>query len=93
MAGAKKSDSAHETYEVGDIVLAKIKGYPAWPARVSTRARYHYEHGQCAKAKRLFACLNQVIDPETVPLSVKKDRPKGTKATFYCVRFFPMGDQ
>lgn len=33
-----------------------------------------------------------VIDPETVPPSVSKERPSNKKAAFYCVRFFPTGD-
>lgn len=31
-AAAKPKDEA--TYEVRDIVLAKIRGYPAWPGQV-----------------------------------------------------------
>ncbi|KAF8317047.1 hypothetical protein F5887DRAFT_1066632 [Amanita rubescens] len=33
-----------------------------------------------------------VVDPETVPPGVSKERPTSKKATFYCVRFFPTGD-
>ncbi|KAF8634291.1 hypothetical protein AX17_004245 [Amanita inopinata Kibby_2008] len=33
-----------------------------------------------------------VVDPESVPPSVAKERPTNKKATFYCVRFFPTGD-
>ncbi|KAK2464792.1 hypothetical protein APHAL10511_003210 [Amanita phalloides] len=33
-----------------------------------------------------------VVDPESVPPTVLKERPASKKATFYCVRFFPTGD-
>lgn len=90
MAGSKKSDPP-ASVEVGDIVLAKVKGYPPWPARVSSRSILH-----CYRRQRSLSLLPrvlQVIDPETAPPSVKKDRPKGTKTQFYCVCFFPTGDQ
>ncbi|KZT22577.1 Tudor/PWWP/MBT [Neolentinus lepideus HHB14362 ss-1] len=64
---AKKGKTEHEqTYSSRDIVLAKVRGYPAWPG--------------------------MVVDPETVPPHVAKERPQGKKSTFYCVRFFPAGD-
>ncbi|KAJ8502613.1 hypothetical protein ONZ45_g11592 [Pleurotus djamor] len=34
----------------------------------------------------------QVVDPETVPAPVKRERPSGKKTSTYCVRFFPKGD-
>jgi len=51
--------------EVGDVVLAKIRGYPSWPGIV--------------------------VEPEQVPIEVGRERP-GKRQTFYCVRFFPVGD-
>ncbi|KXN91181.1 PWWP domain-containing protein 1 [Leucoagaricus sp. SymC.cos] len=33
-----------------------------------------------------------VVDPETVPGPVMKERPTTKKTHFYCVRFFPTGD-
>jgi hypothetical protein len=33
-----------------------------------------------------------VVNPETVPPAVAKERPTNKKASFYCVRFFPTGD-
>ncbi|TFK53769.1 hypothetical protein OE88DRAFT_1626490 [Heliocybe sulcata] len=64
---AKKGKTEQEqTYSPRDIVLAKVRGYPAWPG--------------------------MVVDPETVPAQVGKERPQGKKSTFYCVRFFPAGD-
>lgn len=32
--GAKAATKA-QSYEYGDIVLAKIRGYPSWPSQVS----------------------------------------------------------
>ncbi|KAF8701078.1 hypothetical protein AX14_000566 [Amanita brunnescens Koide BX004] len=37
-------------------------------------------------------CRVKVVDPDTVPPAVAKERPASKKATFYCVRFFPTGD-
>ena len=34
----------------------------------------------------------QIVDPDSVPPSVTKERPPGKKATCYCVQFFPKGD-
>ncbi|KDQ55619.1 hypothetical protein JAAARDRAFT_133417 [Jaapia argillacea MUCL 33604] len=64
---AKKTKSAGQehTYDLRDVVLAKVRGYPAWPG--------------------------VIVDPESVPVSVKKERPS-KKSNFYCVRFFPAGD-
>ncbi|KAF9456049.1 hypothetical protein BDZ94DRAFT_1276644 [Collybia nuda] len=33
-----------------------------------------------------------VVDPDSVPEQVAKERPGSKKATFYCVQFFPTGD-
>ncbi|KAL0957086.1 hypothetical protein HGRIS_003182 [Hohenbuehelia grisea] len=63
--GATKTPKEPLSYEIRDVVLGKIRGYPPWPG--------------------------MVVDPESVPPTVKRERP-GKKSTFYCVRFFPMGD-
>ncbi|TDL24291.1 Tudor/PWWP/MBT [Rickenella mellea] len=55
-----------QTYEFRDVVLAKIRGFPSWPA--------------------------MIVDPESVPVIVKKEQPTGKKNNFYCVKFFPAGD-
>ncbi|KAF7973272.1 hypothetical protein HWV62_15711 [Athelia sp. TMB] len=61
-----KSGEQESSYAVKDIVLAKIRGFPAWPG--------------------------MVVDPDTVPPAVQKERPTSKKTNFYCVRFFPAGD-
>ncbi|KAF8868464.1 hypothetical protein BD779DRAFT_1676673 [Infundibulicybe gibba] len=53
-------------YEIRDVVLGKVRGYPPWPG--------------------------MVVDPETIPAVVAKERPGGKKTNFYCVQFFPTGD-
>ncbi|TBU24649.1 hypothetical protein BD311DRAFT_552860 [Dichomitus squalens] len=67
--GAKsQSQNKEQTYEVRDIVLAKVRGFPPWPG--------------------------MIVDPDTVPEAVAKERPnaKTKKGNWYCVRFFPAGD-
>ncbi|KAI3599218.1 hypothetical protein WG66_013408 [Moniliophthora roreri] len=34
----------------------------------------------------------QVVEPDTAPPSVLRERPSNKKTTFYCVQFFPTGD-
>lgn len=38
-SGKVAKDLEEQTYEVREIVLAKIRGYPPWPAQVRTRCR------------------------------------------------------
>ncbi|KAG8690583.1 hypothetical protein FRC08_010483 [Ceratobasidium sp. 394] len=64
MAQDKKDSDVK--YEVGNVVIGKVKGYPPWPG--------------------------EIIDPEAAPNKVKAERPLSKKVTFYCVRFFPVGD-
>lgn len=64
MAQEKKDSDVK--YEVGNVVIGKVKGYPPWPG--------------------------EIIDPEAAPKKVKAERPTSKKVTFYCVRFFPVGD-
>lgn len=89
----KSAKSAKETasYETRDIVLGKVRGYPPWPGMVGSRV--------CSLAylnpyffSSLFICLLQVVDPDSVPPLVLKERPTTKKTHFYCVRFFPTGD-
>ncbi|CAE6414583.1 unnamed protein product [Rhizoctonia solani] len=61
-----KKDSDVVKYEVGNVVIGKVKGYPPWPG--------------------------EIIDPDEAPTKVKQERPVSKKVTFYCVRFFPVGD-
>ncbi|CAE6404498.1 unnamed protein product [Rhizoctonia solani] len=64
MAQDKKDSDVK--YEVGNVVIGKVKGYPPWPG--------------------------EIIDPDEAPNKVKLERPNSKKLTFYCVRFFPVGD-
>ncbi|XP_051143206.1 protein HUA2-LIKE 3-like isoform X2 [Andrographis paniculata] len=40
--GANKSTAARLKWKVGDLVLAKVKGFPAWPATVSEPQKWGY---------------------------------------------------
>lgn len=65
-SGKTKEAKEAPSYEIRDIVLGKVRGFPPWPG--------------------------MVVDPDSVPPAVQKERPGGKKNTFYCVRFFPAGD-
>lgn len=85
----KGSKTSKDTsYEYRDVVLAKVRGYPPWPGMV---------RGLCSDASssssRLDFCPLQVVDPTALATDVLKERPSNKKANFYCVRFFPKGDQ
>ncbi|KAF9066704.1 hypothetical protein BDP27DRAFT_1542150 [Rhodocollybia butyracea] len=66
------------SYEVDDIVLGKIRGYPPWPGRASL--------------KSLISFISRVVDPNSTPAGVSKERPSNKKSAHYCVQFFPRGD-
>ncbi|KAH8107695.1 hypothetical protein BXZ70DRAFT_997415 [Cristinia sonorae] len=63
-----KPPQTQQTYEFRDVVLAKVRGFPAWPG--------------------------MIVNPDTVPKDVAKERPNAKSKTglWYCVRFFPAGD-
>ncbi|KAI9061701.1 hypothetical protein FKP32DRAFT_1594220 [Trametes sanguinea] len=63
-----QTQAKEQSYEVRDIVLAKVRGFPPWPG--------------------------MIVDPDTVPAQVARERPNGKakKGNWYCVRFFPAGD-
>ncbi|KAL7281370.1 hypothetical protein ACG7TL_004680 [Trametes sanguinea] len=63
-----QTQAKEQSYEVRDIVLAKVRGFPPWPG--------------------------MIVDPDTVPAPVARERPNGKakKGNWYCVRFFPAGD-
>ncbi len=84
-AKTKSAGEPSAAYEYRDIVLAKIRGYPAWPGMV--RASPHTK----LACRSLTWSRLQVVDPETVPPRVVHERPQGKKK-FFCVRFFPAGD-
>uniref|UniRef100_M4FH47 PWWP domain-containing protein n=1 Tax=Brassica campestris TaxID=3711 RepID=M4FH47_BRACM len=41
-AKAAAAASAPRQWKVGDLVLAKVKGFPAWPAAVSEPEKWGY---------------------------------------------------
>lgn len=54
----------------------------------------HYQHRDIilAKVRGYPPWPSMIVDPETVPDAVTRERPSGKKSTWYCVRFFPTGD-
>lgn len=40
--GGSKAPSARRQWKIGDLVLAKVKGFPAWPATVSEPEKWGY---------------------------------------------------
>ncbi|CAN6935984.1 unnamed protein product [Brassica oleracea] len=48
--GGKAAASARREWKVGDLVLAKVKGFPAWPAAVSEPDKWGYS----ADKKKVF---------------------------------------
>ncbi|OAX41133.1 Tudor/PWWP/MBT [Rhizopogon vinicolor AM-OR11-026] len=45
-----------------------------------------------AKVRGFPPWPGMVMNPDTVPPNVAKERPAGKKTTFHCIRFFPVGD-
>lgn len=39
-----KAAAARQEWKVGDLVLAKVKGFPAWPAQISTPEKWGQSH-------------------------------------------------
>jgi hypothetical protein len=90
MVKGSKSDK-ETTYEIRDIVLAKVRGYPPWPGMVRSSSVILLCY-LLTYIIFLSYCL-QVVDPQNVSKDVIRERPQNKKSSFYCVRFFPRGDQ
>jgi hypothetical protein len=93
-----KAQPKEQSYEIRDVVLAKVRGYPPWPGIVSGNILSTSSESRDARdinehvSDGVF-CF-QVVDPDSVPKNVTKERPNGKskKGNWYCVRFFPAGD-
>ncbi|KAH9312651.1 hypothetical protein KI387_027686, partial [Taxus chinensis] len=42
--GVGKSAAARPEWKIGDLVLAKVKGFPAWPAQISKPEKWGHSH-------------------------------------------------
>lgn len=75
-------------------MLGKIKGYPAWPARVSFDNLGDHLASPPVSLRQLLtrsALLIQVCDPASANKKVAKEKPTKGK-NHYLVQFFPTGD-
>ncbi|TFY79930.1 hypothetical protein EWM64_g4082 [Hericium alpestre] len=54
--------------------------------------KYEYRDVVLAKVRGYPPWPGMVIDPDTVPADVARERPQHKKSNFYCVRFFPRGE-
>ncbi|KIK05161.1 hypothetical protein K443DRAFT_675316 [Laccaria amethystina LaAM-08-1] len=66
------------------------KSNKAQQAKVATT--YNLNDTVLGKVRGYPPWPGMVVDPDNVHPSVALERPSSKKATFYCVRFFPMGD-
>jgi hypothetical protein len=91
MAQDKKDSDVK--YEVGNVVIGKVKGYPPWPGEVRTAQDKQTNLPRYSTCSVILNFSVQIINPDEAPTKVKSERPVSKKVTFYCVRFFPVGDQ
>lgn len=86
-----------------DRLLAASPSSPLSPKRVvmskkgssktpQEQPHYQYRDIILAKVRGYPPWPSMIVDPESVPESVTRERPSGKKSTWYCVRFFPTGD-
>ncbi|KAK4705920.1 hypothetical protein P7C70_g293, partial [Phenoliferia sp. Uapishka_3] len=89
----KKEPVADKVYTPGDIVLAKVKGYPAWPGQGGDHRRAIPSpfHATLAHLSLPLPPHTQVIDNDMAPPAVRRERAPKDK-TSYLVQFFPTGD-
>ncbi|GMN48750.1 hypothetical protein TIFTF001_017924 [Ficus carica] len=76
---AAAAAAARRQWKVGDLVLAKVKGFPAWPATVSEPQKWGYSTDwrkvlvyffgtQQISRKRLITGVIMLSTKETVPM-------------------------
>ncbi|KAL6516031.1 hypothetical protein OROGR_019336 [Orobanche gracilis] len=71
--GANKASSAaaaRRKWKVGDLVLAKVKGFPAWPATVSEPEKWGYPVDQKKVVVHFFGCEQICISMLLFPKDV-----------------------
>ena len=80
----KASGPTAADFNVGDVVLTKIKGYPDWPSKVGFNDRA--KRVLCAQ----LTCIHRVkvMDHDSAPAAVQKQKQNRS----LLVRFFPDGD-
>lgn len=93
---SNKPKTLESKYELRDIVLGKLKGYPPWPGMVRTHILFAFSTRlsgfKNARNGKLTTFSLKIVDPDSVPEDVQKDRSGKKTSHLYCVRFFPVGD-
>ncbi|KAA1475097.1 hypothetical protein DENSPDRAFT_783049 [Dentipellis sp. KUC8613] len=58
----------------------------------SKDTKYEFRDVVLAKVRGYPPWPGMVVDPDSVPADVSRERPQNKKSNFYCVRFFPKGE-
>ncbi|KAL6500441.1 hypothetical protein OROHE_025807 [Orobanche hederae] len=68
---AAAAAAARRKWKVGDLVLAKVKGFPAWPATVSEPEKWGYPADQKKVVVHFFGC-EQIMSAFCNPVDIEE---------------------